>query len=281
MDLVAVADVNCWLALLPPPELDSKGIRRPDAESTISVLKLGIAVASLALEVSCIECNGPKMMDLTALLSEESAIEDSTKIANRLLRYATDLVEGDYFQDSLDRLVVDSRRKCPYSPEYDKGMERPVYVPLQSPSRVDSMEHLLTLVVIVASLVACLLIVWLTVKVIVTRRHAKWISSLQPDTLATLTAVEMQKATRLREIDDVSQSLFLSKEIPYIVRYGMPLIILGNIAFFLSGHLSLGGSVTIVLNLAGESFVSDDFFEFSMAASAIEIWNGEFLEPTV
>jgi hypothetical protein len=57
----------------------------------------------------------------------------------------------------------------------------------------------------------------------------------------------------------------------------MPLVILGNIGFFLSGHLSLGASISIFGSIAGQSFEEDGFFEFSMGKSTIEIWNGKLM----
>ena len=53
----------------------------------------------------------------------------------------------------------------------------------------------------------------------------------------------------------------------------MPIIILGNIGFFLSGHLSLGATVNIEATLGEQSFKVDNFFEFSMLRSTVEIWN--------
>jgi hypothetical protein len=38
--------------------------------------------------------------------------------------------------------------------------------------------------------------------------------------------------------------------------------------------LSLGGSVSILISLGGQTLRNDDFFKFSMAKSTIEIWNG-------
>jgi len=57
-----------------------------------------------------------------------------------------------------------------------------------------------------------------------------------------------------------------------IVRVLMPLIILGNVGLFLSGHLSLGGTVNIIGNFAGQDFNVGGFFEFSVVQSTIEMW---------
>jgi hypothetical protein len=67
--------------------------------------------------------------------------------------------------------------------------------------------------------------------------------------------------------------MFQSPEIPKFVRWIMPLILLVNIGFFLSGHLSLGATVNIEAELAGEKFRVEKFFEFSMARSTVDIWN--------
>merc|ERR1712166_1546801 len=70
-----------------------------------------------------------------------------------------------------------------------------------------------------------------------------------------------------------TRSMFQSdKDIPFLIRYGMPVIILGNIGLFLSGHLSLGATVNIEAQIAGETISVDKFFEFSMAKSTIDIW---------
>ena len=75
------------------------------------------------------------------------------------------------------------------------------------------------------------------------------------------------------ELDSSTASMFRSSAIPVWLRFAMPVIILGNIGFFLSGHLSLGGSVTIIASIGGQSFTTSDFYDFSMARSTIEMWN--------
>ena len=70
-----------------------------------------------------------------------------------------------------------------------------------------------------------------------------------------------------------SKLLFQSVETPAYVWYLVPVTIVGNIAFFFSGHLSLGATVSICGELANEYFVVDSFFEFSMAHSTVDIWN--------
>jgi hypothetical protein len=75
------------------------------------------------------------------------------------------------------------------------------------------------------------------------------------------------------EKNGLTQAMYQSPELPALVRYLVPVILVGNIGLFLSGHLSLGGSIRIYLQLAGEELVVDDFYSFSIAQSAIELYN--------
>ena len=67
--------------------------------------------------------------------------------------------------------------------------------------------------------------------------------------------------------------MFRSKCIPLWVRLLVPLVLVGNVGLFLSGHLSVGGTVRIDILLAGQRVVIDNFFEFSIAKSTVDLWN--------
>ena len=60
--------------------------------------------------------------------------------------------------------------------------------------------------------------------------------------------------------------------IPWFARWFIPVVLLVNIGFFLSGHISLGASVDINIDMAGEQIVIPKFFEFSLAKSTIEMY---------
>jgi hypothetical protein len=70
-----------------------------------------------------------------------------------------------------------------------------------------------------------------------------------------------------------SKSLFRSPNVPCLVRYLVPLALLGNAALFLSGHLSLGAQVRVKARVAGELIVLPQVFEFSLAQSTIDMWS--------
>jgi hypothetical protein len=81
---------------------------------------------------------------------------------------------------------------------------------------------------------------------------------------------EKQEAARLNAS---TTPMYRNSEIPLFVRLAMPIIIIGNIGFFMSGHLSLGATVNIEGELAGQQISVRNFFEFSMARSTVDIWN--------
>lgn len=73
----------------------------------------------------------------------------------------------------------------------------------------------------------------------------------------------------------VTTSFFQSEVVPcWLCLFTMPRVILGNIGFFLSGHLSLGASVSLVALFAGQTAVIDNFFKFSMAKETVQMWQG-------
>jgi len=68
-------------------------------------------------------------------------------------------------------------------------------------------------------------------------------------------------------------SLFCSPVIPRFARYFIPFTIVGNIAMFLSGHLSLGGAALLNLDILGETFTIDRFMPFSLGVVMMELFS--------
>jgi hypothetical protein len=116
-------------------------------------------------------------------------------------------------------------------------------------------------------------LVSLAVRWIVRRRHGKWLRSLSDQSVALIRTRQNTQKAKEAEINRMTTSMFTSTDIPRYVRWLMPLVILGNIGFFLSGHLSKGATVNIEAEIGGQTFSEDEFFEFSMAKSTIDIWN--------
>lgn len=75
------------------------------------------------------------------------------------------------------------------------------------------------------------------------------------------------------ELNEMTKSMYESPEVPCIARYLVPAIVIINIGFFLSGHLNLGGRAMIDITIAGETIRVDNFYDFSIAQSTLDLWH--------
>ena len=244
----------------------------------MAITELVASVAQMGLNISCIDCTGPKIPELGALLAEQQEGEisaDLTEVANNAFELVTDLIGGEFFRVIGDRALNDARKQCPHSPEYDPDFERPDYKQFEVADEDDSVAFYIGLLIVGAILVGAALVVVLTTKLVVRRRHRKWMATMPTSQVQALWKQQHEEDAKEAELDDSTDSMFRSDAIPYWLRLFMPVVILGNIGMFLSGHLSLGASVSILVQVGGQTFRTDNFYEFAMARSTIEIWNGE------
>jgi hypothetical protein len=266
-------DLNCWLATMPAPVLDAKGVRVEGAEPTVALEELVASIAELNLDIRCVECSSPGMYELTELLSSPAAKQDATEVANSVLDYITKLMGGQFLQVKIDRLLNDAAGKCPHSLSYEEDPKAIEYQSFESSSEDDSITFLIMLGIVSLGMILSVAILGFAIRYIVRRRHGKWLRRMPPRQLQRLLHQQGREEEIESELNATTESMFLSPDISASVRWAMPFIILGNIGFFLSGHLSLGATINIEAELAGEKFRVDNFFEFSMARSTIDIWN--------
>ena len=264
-------DLNCWIATIPAPVLNAQGIRADSFEPTAGLSDLEAFIGQLTVKANCTDCSSPRMKEFTDLLSDPEAQSETTDVANALLAYVTQLMGGNFLQVQIDRMLNEAARKCPHSPMYDPNAT-PVYEDFQAPDATYSFGYLILLTVLaLASLLIALTIVF-TVKCIVRRRHQKWLTRLPRDQIKNLSYHQKSKQDFEVVLNSSTRSMFQSQDIPRIIRFVIPVVILCNIAFFLSGHLSLGAAVNFEVEVAGEKFAIERFFEFSMARSTMDIW---------
>lgn len=270
-----ILDYNCWLATIPAPILDVYGIREDGVAKSAELREVAASVGALNMSITCINCTSPRMPEWTEILTTEEAQEDLIGVVNGLFDYLGDSIGGTFIQVEIDRLLVDAARKCPHSPSYEQNANVTEFesLPYLSPNSETSDSLLVTLLVIVVTAVLAVLVLVFAIKYIVRRRHRAWLQSLPPKQVQRLAYEQQQEDNAEANLNATTQSMVTSPQIPKLVRWGMPFIILLNIALFLSGHLSLGGTVNIVADIAGEKIVVDKFFEFSLARSTVDIWN--------
>ena len=117
---------------------------------------------------------------------------------------------------------------------------------------------------VVLCVIVISLLIMAVARFITRRRHNRWLKELTRNQIQMLAEEEQYETKRQKDLNLRMKSLMLSKEVPIIFKIGIPLTILGNIALFMSGHLSLGGTVNNSGSFAGQDFNIEGFFEFSM-----------------
>jgi hypothetical protein len=267
-----VFDLNCWLATIPAPALDPQGVRIDDSVLTASLSHLEAHIGELTVTADCTNCTSPRMTELTDLLSSPDARNEITDVANALLDYVTQLTGGNFLQVQIDRVLNEAIRKCPHSPTYDSDAKPFAYEDFETSKTTYSIGHLIFLTVLTLTTIIIMLMVVLTVKCIVRRRHRKWLFNLPPHQIKNLSYHQKSKQSFEDKLNITTRSMFRSPDVPFVIRFMIPIVIVCNVLFFLSGHLSLGATVNIEAEVAGEKFTIEKFFEFSMARSTIDIW---------
>ena len=263
-----IFNLNCWLATIPSPTLDSRGVREAGIPVTASLDYLKAQVAQLVLTAECTNCSSPRMSELTELLSDPASRPETTQVANALLNYFTSLMGGNFVQIQIDRMLHEASLNCPHSPEYDPEATPTEYEAFEAPETSYATSYL---ILVGALTLAGLIIasgVLIVVRFIVLRRHKKWVGQLPPYQVRRLASQQAEDSRQEESLNSHTSSMFRSTSIPALVRWMIPLIILVNIGLFLSGHLSLGATVNIEAQVAGETFTLNNFFEFSIAISS-------------
>lgn len=271
-----VLNMQCWLATIVAPLLDKYGIRVGEAADSGIVLKtLAVAVAEARLDIECIACTSPLIVEMASNLGSDEAVADTTAVANMLLEYLSNLLGGDFVQNGIDKMLNEAAMKCPHSPTYNQYFTGLKYEELAAPEDKsgDTYGFLIAIISVVAVGLVLGAAAFFLARCVSRRRHNHWLGTLTRHQVLELERLQKDEREREKDLNRRMQSLVRSKEVPMLLRLLMPVIIIGNVALFLSGHLSLGGTVNISGSFAGQAFDVDGFFEFSMARSTIEMWN--------
>ena len=272
-----IGNLQCWLATIPAPELDPHGVVKEGQSTSVAVDYFAAVVETMGVKIDCLDCSSPKIMELSSLLTEQSnsgMSPDLTDTVNGAFELASELVSGTVFRVLADRSLNDARKNCPHSPDYDPNFDGVDYAPFAVEDEQDSVSFILALIIIGAVIFVIVSTVFLTTKLVVRRRHRKWLTLIPKSQVRALYKQQHDEDVRQAEINETTNSMFRSEIVPRWVRLFMPIVILGNIGFFLSGHLSLGASVTILVSIGGQTIRTNNFYDFSMATSTIDLWNG-------
>eukprot|EP00581_Thalassiosira_minuscula_P006165 CAMPEP_0183743138 /NCGR_PEP_ID=MMETSP0737-20130205/65061_1 /TAXON_ID=385413 /ORGANISM="Thalassiosira miniscula, Strain CCMP1093" /LENGTH=2172 /DNA_ID=CAMNT_0025978745 /DNA_START=179 /DNA_END=6698 /DNA_ORIENTATION=+ len=269
-----IMNLQCWLATVVSPVLDKYGLRAGDSDTGIIMKNLALAVAEARLHVECVSCSSPLIEEMASKLGSQGAVEDTTAVANMIFDYISNLLGGDFVQSELDKMLKEAAMKCPHSPSYNKNFAGLKYDDLVAPEKSeDPYGFLIAIISVIAACAVIAAVITFVTRCVSRRRHNRWVQTLSTTQKLELEKMQNSESEMEKDLNNRMSSLVRSKEVPLFLRLFIPIVILGNIALFLSGHLSLGGTVKISGSFAGQDFDVDGFFEFSMAKSTIEMWN--------
>lgn len=268
-------NLNCWLNMMPAPVLDTKGVRIPSSETSMALKDLVLAMSTLNLNVKCIECSSPLLEELAPLLSSDEAVGEITDLMNNVLDYITNLLGGTFLQVQLDRMLAQAPLKCPHSVSYDDNRDNVAgaYDSFTYQKQAqDSLTFLFVVLGIVGGSIVVILITYVTNQVLKRSRQNIFIAGLSDDEIASLQIKQQREIETQNRLNAETKAMYMSKSIPLVIRVLIPIVVLANIGFFLSGHLSLGASVGLDVQIAGEAVRVDELFVFSMAESVVDMW---------
>lgn len=253
-----LTNINCWLATIVTPILDQYGSRI--GEKTMALETVTMAVAEAQLDINCISCTSPVLLEMSSFFSSDKGVDDTTQVANMILEYGSRLLMGDYVQNILDKLINEATLKCPHSNSYNPNINGIKYEDIKTKTTMESsytfLWAILSVALVISVLSACIVF---AVKFMKKKRHTQWMQKLTPSQLMQIAEEEKYEAARQEDINRRMAALAFSNDsVPLVLRLGMPVIILGNISLFLSGHLSLGGTVNISGQFGKSSYVSYD-----------------------
>jgi hypothetical protein len=84
--------------------------------------------------------------------------------------------------------------------------------------------------------------------------------------------VEIEGEEEQEEEIDWGDSLMFHPSIPVLIRYGIPVTLLGTIVLFLTANLGVGASVDLSLTLNDELYHIPSLFAFTLANSVHDMW---------
>jgi len=281
--IIDVLDWNCWLAAIPSPKLNKQGVRSDGVDRTAGIVDIDLLLQNLTLDVDCIDCTSQAFYELTELLqSKDKNGNITTRIVTDLFKSLTELLDGEFLQIFIDRAIHQAPSRCPHSPLYDPTSS----YKFEPYPKIDVPGDSITFILISSlSILAVLLLALLArsgITCFVRRRHRAWIKTLSSAAVYKIYCKQKKEDKKEFYLKKSTSSMFASEEdIPASVRYGIPLLLLANIALFLSGHFNLGGAISVFINFAGEDIIIDRLFAFSVVRAIIQLWEGGATELAI
>ena len=270
LELANFLDGNCWLSTIPAPSLDKYGVAQNNNKDYpfAQIKDLALTFDSVKLNVDCLACSSKGFEELSNNLKTNDGQNSFSNLFSKTVSNTMAKLDGKLSQVVIDRALNDAKKSCGV-----KGANHTVYETFDVPT--PQAPYPSVLIGIICILISILLMIFLIRKHLVRslrQRRQNWVQMASNEEITRRIQQHHREKSHDALLNHATQSMFRTSVIPFHVRVAVPFIIISNIIFFLTGHLSLGASVAIRAGLGGQSVAIDHFFEFSMFKSAVQMW---------
>ena len=136
MQLENMLNLNCWLAMIPSPEIDDKGLLvNTTADLSIELVQLLMSLSDLQVDLECISCSTNGLNNVTEIFD---TIHDSSAIIydikERLITFTAEILQGQWLKTQISRVLHHAPKQCPSDPGYVENYEVQEYGTLPFPS---------------------------------------------------------------------------------------------------------------------------------------------------
>ena len=133
LPLKHVFDLDCWLSMIPPPEVDLSGEFIVDDTLQLGLISLSPVLKGFSLGATCVTCsNGLAYLPSLLFIFQSAGAMDL--LGSRLGFLAKSIFLGrNPVQVLVDRMLFEASYACPVSPRYDEDRIVPQYPPLGFP----------------------------------------------------------------------------------------------------------------------------------------------------
>lgn len=275
MPISNMANMNCLMSTLSQSPDVSLEYSTP-----LSLEKVSLEVGSFDLDMNCNACS-TGLSSLVGAIDIANALGvDLTEGINSLLDTLLNNIRGNGVYGLVEKQVKAASYQCPSSKSYDPSFDYAEFVSeLRSASPTfnkvpePANNFILNFIIAVAVVIAITFVVVNAISITKSMRVKKWKASENcHESALALKMIQKARDAEESKVNMETSSLFTSPCVPFIVRGLIPIIILGNIGLFLSGHLSLGAQVDLIISIAGDELEIKKIFDFSLAGSIKDMW---------
>eukprot|EP00940_MAST-03C_sp_MAST-3C-sp2_P000408 g408.t1 len=251
---------QCWLATLH----DASG--SANVEAAAAIVDFLVAFARINMQIRCRDCTSPMIVAVDELLRTDEGQTEVARLVNFALNKTDEILRGEDLRARIAHMIAEAPRRCA-DPTFE-GTDMASSALAGQTTGNPKFDFILS-----AAAVALIFMALSLVCMFCIRSHRAIVVESKVEARKTVSAVRRAERAKVKKtLIKNSRAMFLSPHIPLLLRLIMPLVIVGNIGFFLSGHLSLGATVDIDVEIIGEAVRIDKFFEFSMAKSTMDMW---------